>query len=102
MSPSAWYVYLLACGDGSLYTGITTDVRRRLAAHRRGRGARYTRGRGPLVLVWVSPPLRHAEAARQEAIIKRWPRAAKLRLVAEGGDGYGQDTGDRGGGPAGG
>ena len=45
-----WYLYILSCGDGSLYTGITTDVEKRLEAHRQGRGAKYTRGRGPLTL----------------------------------------------------
>ena len=45
-----WYLYILSCGDGSLYTGITTDVEKRLEAHRQGRGAKYTRGRGLLTL----------------------------------------------------
>ena len=47
-----WYIYILRCGDGTLYTGITDDVPRRLAAHRSGKGAKYTRGRGPLELVY--------------------------------------------------
>ena len=47
-----WYVYILRCGDGTLYTGSTDDVERRLAAHRAGKGAKYTRGRGPLELVY--------------------------------------------------
>ena len=46
---SVWYLYILRCGDGSLYTGITTDVEKRLAQHRSGKGAKYTRGRAPLV-----------------------------------------------------
>ena len=46
-----WYVYILRCGDGTLYTGITDNVPRRLAVHRSGKGAKYTRGRGPLELV---------------------------------------------------
>jgi hypothetical protein len=50
--PMAWHVYLLRCGDGTLYAGATTDLLRRLAAHAGGKGARYTRGRGPLVLAW--------------------------------------------------
>ena len=60
---SGWWVYILRCGDGTLYTGMTDDPERRLAAHRSGHGAKYTRGRGPLELV------------------KRLPRAKKLRLV---------------------
>ena len=47
-----WYLYILRCGDGSLYTGITTDVPRRLEAHRQGKGAKYTRGRAPLTLCY--------------------------------------------------
>ena len=49
----AWYVYMLLCGDGTLYTGMTDDVPRRLRAHQSGRGAKYTRGRGPLTLVYT-------------------------------------------------
>ena len=48
-----WYVYILRCGDGTLYTGITDDVDRRLAVHRSGKGAKYTRGRGPLEVVYI-------------------------------------------------
>ncbi|MFR4201505.1 MAG: GIY-YIG nuclease family protein [Flavonifractor plautii] len=48
----SWWVYILRCGDGTLYTGTAADVERRLAAHRRGRGAKYTRGRGPLAVVY--------------------------------------------------
>jgi predicted GIY-YIG superfamily endonuclease len=76
----AW-VYLLSCADGSLYCGWTTDVERRLAAHASGRGARYTRSRLPVALA-VALPVRHARAARrEEARIKRLPRAAKLALI---------------------
>ena len=49
----AWYVYILRCGDGTLYTGMTDDVQRRLDAHRAGKGAKYTRGRGPLELAYT-------------------------------------------------
>lgn len=48
----SWWVYLLRCGDGTLYTGITDDLDRRLAAHNAGRGAKYTRSRRPVTLVW--------------------------------------------------
>ena len=48
---NTWKLYILRCGDGTLYTGITTDVEKRLEAHRTGKGAKYTRGRGPLELV---------------------------------------------------
>ena len=78
---SAW-VYLLACADGSLYCGWTTDVQRRLAAHAGGRGARYTRSRLPVALA-VALPMPDASAARrEEARIKRLSRRAKLDLIA--------------------
>ena len=75
------YVYLLRCADGSLYCGWTTDVRRRLAAHRRGSASRYTRTRLPVELVAVIPVADRSAALREEARIKRLPRAAKLALA---------------------
>jgi putative endonuclease len=77
-----WTVYVLRCRDGSLYTGITTDLRRRLAAHRAGRGARYTRTRLPVRLVYRETRTTRGAALRREASIKRLPRSAKLALVA--------------------
>ena len=76
-----WYVYILGCGDGTLYTGITTDVQRRLATHRCGRGAKYTRGRGPLTLLYQEEAGAHSQALRRERQIKSLPREEKLRLV---------------------
>lgn len=80
----AWWVYVLRCADGSLYTGITTDVIRRLAEHNGdgGVGARYTRGRRPVELVYAEAAGNRAEAARREAAIKRLDRARKLALCA--------------------
>ncbi len=76
-----WYVYVVRCGDGTLYTGVTTDLARRLAEHASGRGAKYTRSRGGVTLQhWESAPARGAALSR-EAAIKRLPRAAKLRLA---------------------
>ena len=77
-----WYVYLLRCGDGTLYAGATTDVESRLAAHRAGTGARYTRGRGPLSLVLCEPHLDRSAALRRECELKRLRRAGKLALLA--------------------
>ena len=77
----AWTVYLLRCGDGSLYTGVTNDLRRRLAAHRAGKGSAYTRARRPLSLVWIETQPSHGAALRREAAVKRLPRSAKLSLV---------------------
>ncbi|HSJ80501.1 MAG TPA: GIY-YIG nuclease family protein [Thiobacillus sp.] len=78
----AWCVYMLRCADGSLYTGITTDVVRRTAEHNGDGplGARYTRSRRPVQLVHVEPAASRAEAARREAAIKLLDRARKLAL----------------------
>lgn len=75
-----WYVYMLRCGDGTLYTGITDDVQKRLAAHRAGRGAKYTRGRGPLELVYTEQQPDKPSALRREYQIKRQTRQEKLEL----------------------
>ena len=76
-----WYLYILRCKDDSLYTGITTDVEKRLEAHRAGKGAKYTRGRGPLELVYKEECGDHSDALRREAEIKRLPREEKLKLI---------------------
>ena len=75
-----WHVYLLRCGDGTLYCGIALDVETRLAAHRAGKGARYTRGRGPLELVWREACGSKGEALRRERAVKALDRSAKLAL----------------------
>ena len=82
--PGRWWVYLLRCGDGSLYAGATNDLRRRLAAHATGRGARYTRSRLPVALVHSEPVADRGSALRREAALKRLKRAEKLALVARG------------------
>jgi putative endonuclease len=74
-------VYLLRCGDGSLYCGWTTDVQRRLETHRAGRGARYTRARLPVELAASWPMETETAARREEARIKALPRSAKLALL---------------------
>ena len=76
----AWYVYMLLCGDGTLYTGITDDVDRRLAAHRSGKGAKYTRGRGPLELVYTEEQPDKSAALRREIEVKRLTRSRKDEL----------------------
>jgi putative endonuclease len=76
----SWRAYLLRCRDGSIYAGVSNDVAARLAAHQTGRGARYTRSRRPVVLVWRSPPLAKSPAHRLEWRLKRLPRADKLLL----------------------
>ena len=77
----AWFVYLLRCGDGSLYCGITDDVQRRLEAHRAGKGAKYTRGRGPLELVYTEQCESYSAALKREATIKKLKRPEKLALA---------------------
>ena len=76
-----WYLYILRCGDGTLYTGITTDVERRLEEHRQGRGAKYTRGRGPLELAYQEECGTHSEALKREYAVKRLPREEKEDLI---------------------
>lgn len=76
-----WYVYILECGDGTLYTGITDDVQRRLQAHQSGKGAKYTRGRGPLTLRYREVCESYSHALRREAQIKRLSRQEKLKLL---------------------
>lgn len=76
-----WFVYMLCCRDGSLYTGYTNDLAGRLAAHQSGKGAKYTRSRLPVVLAyWEELPDRSA-AMRREAAVKRLSRAQKLALL---------------------
>ena len=76
-----WHLYLLECGDGSLYTGITTDVKRRLAQHASGKAARYTRSRLPIILKVSSPVGSRSQALRAEIAIKRLPRERKIAAV---------------------
>lgn len=82
-SPAAvWLVYLLRCGDGSLYTGITNDLPRRLAAHAAGKASRYTRSRLPVTLAYVERQAGRSQALRREAALKKLRKADKERLVA--------------------
>ena len=76
-----WYLYILRCGDGTLYTGITTDVDKRLEQHRCGKGAKYTRGRGPLELVYREVCGTHSDALKREVDVKKLPRQEKLLLI---------------------
>lgn len=78
----AWTVYILCCGDGTLYTGVTCDLPRRLAAHQSGKGAKYTRSRPPVELVYREAAADRSAALRREAAIKRLDRRKKLALIA--------------------
>ena len=74
-------VYILKCADGTLYTGWTTDLERRLQAHNSGRGAKYTRGRRPVRLAYREEQSDRSAAQKREAAIRRLSRADKLRLI---------------------
>jgi len=80
VSNRPWFVYLLRCGDGTLYCGITPDVQARLEAHQTGKGAKYTRGRLPLEVVFHEACGSKGEALRREREIKAMPRPRKLAL----------------------
>lgn len=74
-------LYILECADGSLYTGITTDLKRRLAEHAAGKGGHYTRAHGARRIAYVEPHVGRSSASKREAEIKRWPRTKKLALI---------------------
>ncbi len=77
----SWYVYILRCGDGSLYTGIAVDVQARLQMHCCGKGAKYTRGRGPLEVVYTESCADHSDALKRELQIKALSKEEKEKLI---------------------
>lgn len=81
---TVWYLYILRCKDGTYYTGITTDVEKRLEAHRSGKGAKYTRGRGPLELVYSEACQDHSRALKREYEVKKLSKEQKLQMIAGG------------------
>ncbi|MEA4892583.1 MAG: GIY-YIG nuclease family protein [Peptococcaceae bacterium] len=80
----AWWVYMLRCADGSLYTGSTDDVERRAACHNQGKGAKYTRGRRPVTVVYREACPHRSAALKREAAIKKLARKEKERLIESG------------------
>jgi len=76
-----WTVYILECRDGSLYTGITNDIGKRLQAHNDGTAARFTRGRGPVSLKYTEPHPDRSAASKREVAIKKLSRTEKLLLI---------------------
>lgn len=84
MEPTPAFVYIVRCADGTLYTGWTYDVTRRVAMHNAGRGAAYTRQRGPVTLVYHEAQPDRSAALRREEEIKRKGRAYKERLMRQG------------------
>ena len=77
-----WYVYILRCADGILYTGITTDISRRVTEHNRKQGGACTRVRLPVKLVYKEPYQTRSEALKREVQIKSWPRQKKLSFIS--------------------
>jgi len=78
-----WWVYMVRCADGSLYTGITKNVERRVAQHNAGEGARYTRGRGPVTLVYREAAKDRSAALKREYALKQLQSTAKRGLIAK-------------------
>ena len=78
-----WTVYILECGDGTLYTGITDDLPKRLKAHSEGKGAKYTRGRGPLKLRYREVAADKSGALKREYALKRLRKTEKMAIIHE-------------------
>lgn len=78
---SSWVLYILECADGTYYTGITNDLEKRLAAHEAGQGAKYTRGRGPLKVVYTEQCNDRSNASQRELHIKKLSRQDKVTLI---------------------
>ena len=81
---TTWYLYILRCKDGTYYTGITTDVEKRLEVHRSGKGAKYTRGRCPLELVYSENCAAHSHALKRECEVKKLKKPEKEILIQTG------------------
>jgi putative endonuclease len=79
----AWFVYLVRCSDGTLYCGVTNNLDKRIAAHNSGKGAKYTRQRRPVVLVWFGKCRSKSATCKAEYAIKRLKRNQKQRLVSD-------------------
>lgn len=92
MTDRPWHVYIVRCADSTLYTGIARDLEARIGTHNAGTGARYTRGRGPVTLVYSEPAADRPAALRRELAIKRLDRRAKRKLIANGGGCTGGET----------
>jgi predicted GIY-YIG superfamily endonuclease len=78
-----WHLYLIHCSDNSLYTGITTDISRRIKEHNQKKGGMYTRNRTPVELVYQEPHPSKSSALKREIQIKKWPRLKKVKLIKE-------------------
>lgn len=76
-----WHVYMALCADNTLYTGVTVDLAKRMQTHNAGQGAKYTRARLPIRLVWSEIAKSESAAKKREAEIKKWSRAKKLAII---------------------
>ena len=81
MKTTPWYLYIVKCNDSTLYTGITTDIKRRIKDHNTGYGAKYTRGRGPVQLVHIRQYKNRSDASKAEAKFKKFRRTKKLQII---------------------
>jgi putative endonuclease len=84
---SVWFLYMVRCANGHLYTGVTTDVARRFNEHQSGnaKSAKFLRGKGPLTLAYSETVGSHSDALKREIALKKWPRSKKLALIANDG-----------------
>lgn len=80
---SSWSVYILRCRDKSLYTGISTNIEKRIETHNQGKGAAYTRSRLPVLLLWQETNLSESAARKREAEIKRWTKTQKEEFIKQ-------------------
>ena len=80
---SQWTLYILKCKDDSYYTGITNDIQKRISDHENGKGAKYTRGRGPFKIVYQEPAENRSEASKREIEIKKLSRIKKEKLIRQ-------------------
>lgn len=80
---SVWYLYMVRCASGQLYTGVTTDVARRFKEHQSGnaKSAKFLRGKGPLTLAYSETVGSRSDALKREIALKKWPRVKKLALI---------------------
>ena len=81
MSNDRWHLYVVQCSDDSLYTGITTDLSRRISEHNQGKGAKYTRGRGPVSIVYTESHPDRSSASKAESAFKKLTRKKKLEVI---------------------
>ena len=84
-----WFVYILLCEDGSLYTGVSSNLKKRFLDHKNGKGGRYTRSHKPIKIVYKEKRLTYSEALKRESGIKSWSREKKMKLCQQRDDGGG-------------